>query len=320
MHIHRWDLDRTYLDTDIHSVRGLIRSAFETAAEKRNIPGSATLMRALASHDPGARLHVLSGSPTQMRRVLGEKLTMDGVKIERMILKDSLLNIRRGRLSAVREQVGYKLPMLLSERAGTAAAPVDSSVRETLYGDDSESDAVIYAAYSAAVAGRIGERDIVRILDAAGAYPDVVALAVESLRRIRLAPAVEDIFIHLDRGSPLDGFVQLPGVTPVFSWFQAAVVLWTRNRISIDGLVETARACSLEGKLAEAGLVGLVQDLARRRVVDVATLVRLVGHDALAPLRKPVLRSLVLLGEPPPPAPVRPTDFVAALSRPRPEG
>ena len=107
MHIFRWDLDRTYLDTDIHSGRGLIRTALEGAAQKRALPGSAALIRGLLRTDPSAKVFVLSGSPTQMREVLVRKLALDGVRFERLVLKDNLSNIRRGRLSAVRGQVAH---------------------------------------------------------------------------------------------------------------------------------------------------------------------------------------------------------------------
>ena len=84
MHVYRWDLDRTYLDTDIHSVRGLIRTALESASDKRTLPGAAALMRALTDADPSSRVFILSGSPTQMRDVLREKLTLDGVRFDRV--------------------------------------------------------------------------------------------------------------------------------------------------------------------------------------------------------------------------------------------
>ena len=87
MHVYRWDLDKTYLETDFHSVRGLIRSALEPAEAKRNVPGSAALLRALSSR-PGSRVIFLSGSPTQLREVLERKLELDGVRFDELHLKD----------------------------------------------------------------------------------------------------------------------------------------------------------------------------------------------------------------------------------------
>src|SRR6187551_2237479 len=139
MRVYRWDLDKTYLQTDIDSMRGLLRSAVEPARSKRAVPGAAALLRELARERPGwrPRVVILSGSPTQMRSVLEEKLRMDGVRFDEFILKDNLGNLKRGRLRAVRGQFGYKLPQLLAGRVGLGAA-----VRETLFGDDAEVDAL----------------------------------------------------------------------------------------------------------------------------------------------------------------------------------
>ena len=139
MHIYRWDLDRTYLDTEIDSVRGLLRTALESAGEKKVIPGADALLRSLIRHDPDAMVCILSGSPRQMRGVLREKLALDGIRVDKLTLKDNLGNIRRGRLRAVRDQLGYKLPSLLEARQG-----MDAQRTETLFGDDSEVDALVY--------------------------------------------------------------------------------------------------------------------------------------------------------------------------------
>jgi hypothetical protein len=311
VHIFRWDLDRTYLATDIHSVRGLIRTAFESAGDKRNIPGSAALMRAQRAGGPGARIHVLSGSPTQLRRVLEEKLALDGIAADRMVLKDNLGNLRRGRIAAMRGQVGYKLPALLAERA---ELPADS--RETLFGDDAEVDALIYAAYAAVVAGTLDESGLVRLLRAGEAYPDAIEVARAAVRRITRAPAVEAIFIHLDEQSPLARFADL-AVIPVFSWFQAAIVLWSRERITPDGLVDVARSCTAEGRLSEASLAGLLQDAVRRALVPAEVARRMLALDAFAGLRARGERVLDRLGAVPARAAASRIDWVGALARSR---
>ena len=77
MHTYRWDLDKTYLDTDIDSVSGLIRAAVESATSKRTVPGAGALMRALQRRKSPCRIVILSGSPEQMRPVIAEKLALD---------------------------------------------------------------------------------------------------------------------------------------------------------------------------------------------------------------------------------------------------
>jgi hypothetical protein len=305
VHVFRWDLDRTYLETEIHSVRGLVRAAFEGAADKRTVPGAAALLRGLLDADPSARVVILSGSPLQMRAVLEEKLRLDQVRWDHLVLKDNLGNLRRGRLKAVRGQVGYKLPHLLEDRATLSADD-----RETLFGDDSETDGLIYAAYAEAVAGRLDEQGLVEVLEAGGAYPDAITVARDALGRIARADAVDDIFIRIDRGVPLSAFRLLDRVTPVFSWFQAALVLAGRGRLAPAGLAEVART-----SVRDPGLVaGLAQDAVRRGLVDRAALEALARAPGLETIARGALRAVDHLGAPPAPPPRRErSDFLGFL-------
>lgn len=311
MHVFRWDLDRTYLDTDITSVRGMIRTAFEQAAQKQSIPGAPALLRGLVDHDPGCRVAIISGSPIQMRDVLEEKLALDGIRFDALVLKDNLGNLRRGRFRAIRGQLGYKLPHLLEQRGG-----LGKGVRETLFGDDTEVDALVYALYAEAIAGRVSEDDLARVMEAGGAYPDSIDAALRALRRIGHADAVEDIFIHADRGIPLKAY-RLMGerVIPVHSWFQAALVLWLRGRLGAAHVVEVARDCTNDDGMDEHALAALVQDLVRRRRIGPDAVRGLLDEaEGLASLGPIILQALDRLGPPPdaPPGRRRP-DFLAFL-------
>lgn len=311
MHVFRWDLDRTYLATEISSVRGLVRAALETADQKRNIPGAPALLRGLIEHDPSCRVAILSGSPPQMRQVLEEKLALDGVRFDHLVLKDSLSSLRRGRVRAVTGQMGYKLPKLLQMRVGLGQV-----VRETLFGDDSEVDALVYAVYAEAIAGRLPESEMARIMEAAGAYPEAVDEACRALRQVGRADAVEDAFILLERGNRALARFDLLGshIVPVYSWFQAAVMLWQRRRLTTVGLEGVARAVSDEGT-SEQGLAGLVQDLVRRGLVAESDVDRLLTEArGLGPVAGAVRRSLLRMGAAPvaPPRAARP-EYVAFL-------
>ena len=295
MHVYRWDLDKTYLDTDIHSVRGLIRSAFENASQKRNVPGAPALLRALIRFDPQARVTVVSGSPTQMRAVLSEKLALDGVRVDDLILKDNLGNLRRGRVRAVRNQIGYKLPALLRQRAAEGG-----TAKESLFGDDAEVDALIYALYADVVSGRISPLDLAHHMGRGGAYDDGITDAVASLEKITRTDSVEDIFIVLDRGTPPRTFERLgPRVVPVYAWLQAAIVLWRRGRLSAALAADVVQACADDGSLDERAIVSLVQDVARRGHIEADALAALLADPAWATLRGAIERSMKHLGTPP---------------------
>jgi len=300
MHIFRWDLDKTYLETDFGSVRSLIRTALEPASQKRNVPGSATLLRALVQCNSDCRVHILSGSPTQMRSVLEEKLALDGIRVDNFVLKDNLENIRKGRLRAVTEQMGYKLPVLLTQRQG-----LGTSVRETLFGDDAEVDAVIYGVYADVIAGRLDERAVSQIMSAAGAYDKSIRKARKAVRKLRGSDAVDDIFIHLKYRTPLNRFEGLgPQVIPIHSWFQAAILLWRRGRVDAKGVAATANACAIQQSLTETHLANLVQDLVRRGMLQPAEALELLqSNPRFEPLLKPTKESIKQLGEIVPQAP-----------------
>jgi hypothetical protein len=232
--IYRWDLDKTYLETDIDSVRGLLRSAVEPASAKRAVPGAPPLLKALGAERDGStpRIVFLSGSPTQMRRRLEEKLRLDGVRFDEFILKNNLRNLRKGRFRAIRGQFGYKLPRLLEGRIGHAP-----EVKESLFGDDAEVDALVYSIYADAISGRLSALELSRILEAEGAYPDHVVEALAALRQIQKTEAVDRIFIHLARGRSPEIFAPLGSrVIPVRTWFQAALVLFGSGEVGEAGL------------------------------------------------------------------------------------
>lgn len=290
MHVYRWDLDRTYLDTDIRSMRGMIRSALETASEKRNVPGADALLRALLAHDPTSRATILSGSPTQMREVLEQKLTLDGIRFQALDLKDNVGNLRRGRLRAVRGQVGYKLPRLLAHRVGEAP-----DTTESLFGDDAEADALIYAVYADAVAGRITPAELESVLRVGHAYDDQIAQVLDLLPKVDGQDAVEDIWILVDRRLPLHEFRRLgPKVHVVFSWFQAALALWARGRLSAADVPEVASGVGPEH--AQLRRIGLLQDAVRRGLITGEHLERLLDEapalDALLPRARSALAHL----------------------------
>ena len=140
--VYRWDLDKTYLRTEFDTVRDLVKTAFESAAQKRTVPGAAALLRELRATEPRG-IYIVSGSPEQLRRVLEAKLRLDGIRWDSLTLKPQLHALLRGRFRFLKDQVGYKLGSLLETRAELPA-----EVDEFMFGDDAEADAFIYSIYS----------------------------------------------------------------------------------------------------------------------------------------------------------------------------
>src|SRR5262245_49429253 len=98
--IAHWDLDKTYLRTDFDTLRDLVFTAIQRPDQKRTVPGAAALLRELGR--AGVAIHILSGSPEQLRSRLEEKLMLDGARWSSLTLKPNLENLLRLRFRALR--------------------------------------------------------------------------------------------------------------------------------------------------------------------------------------------------------------------------
>lgn len=270
--IYRWDLDKTYLRTDFDTFMSLLRTAFEDAEDKRTVPGAATLLRELRQSGQGrARICFISGSPRQMRKVLTEKLRLDGIEFDEFVLKPNLRNMLTGRFRALREQVGYKLPALLAGRAG-----VTDKTREVCFGDDAESDALIYSLYGDLLSRRVDRTVLEQVLRSAGTYEDDASRTISLFESLPHAEAVERIFIHLDRKSPPSKFDRYgTRLVPIYNYFQAALVLFEDERLEAAAVVRVAVEMVDRHAYSVDSLRNSLQDLLRRRRVSVATVNRL---------------------------------------------
>jgi hypothetical protein len=263
-HIARWDLDKTYLRTEFDSLRDLVKTALERPDQKRTNPGASTLLREMVR--AGIRVHILSGSPEQMRKNLEDKLRLDGITWDSFTLKPNLQNLLRLRFRAVRDQLGYKLPALLRARAALAdRGEAPATIREALFGDDAEADAYVYSLYADLLAGRIGEDVVMRVLQRGRVYEDVVAETVDAVRTIEHGDVVERILIHLERQTPPDDFRTYgPRVVPFYNYLQAAFVLQEDGRLGADGVLRVAVELVTEHRFDGEALARSYLDLARR--------------------------------------------------------
>jgi hypothetical protein len=261
-HIARWDLDKTYLRTEFDTVRDLVRTALERPDEKRTNPGASTLLREMVRS--GMSVHILSGSPEQMRRRLEDKLRLDGITWDSFTLKPNLQNVLRLRFRAVKDQLGYKLPALLQARA-TLGDDGDELRRETLFGDDAEADAFVYSLYADIVAGRVREDALLEVCERGRVYPDVVATILRYARLVEPAEVVERILIHLERQTPPGDFrVYGPRAVPFYNYLQAAFVVHEDGRLPAEAVLRVAVELVVQHRFDGDALARSYQDLARR--------------------------------------------------------
>jgi hypothetical protein len=276
-HTFRWDLDKTYLRTEFDSLRDLAKNAIQNAADKQAYPGATALLRAL--RQPGHRVCIVSGSPTQMRQVLAAKLALDGVEYDEFVLKNNLKNLLRGRFRSLRAQIPYKLPAMLQSRIGAPAKA------ETLFGDDAEADAIIYCLYADLLAGRVSASDLERVLVASRAYDDDAERILELARRVPKADAVQRMFIHLDRRSPTVGFGRFGArLVPVYNYFQAALVLYQDRVLSARQVIFVALEMLDSRQYELSHLATSVQDIIRRGRVTRETALQLASDASEAAL------------------------------------
>jgi hypothetical protein len=268
-HIARWDLDKTYLRTEFDTLRDLVRTALERPDEKRTNPGAATLLREMVR--AGVSVHILSGSPEQMRRRLEDKLRLDGIVWDSFTLKPNLQNMLRLRFRALKDQLGYKLPALLQARATLESpemsrASADFSLRkETLFGDDAEADAFVYSLYADVVGGRVTEDTLLEVCERGRVYPDVVAQTMRYARLVPQAEVVERILIHLERQtSPADFASYGSRAVPFYNYLQAAFVVHEDGRLGPDGVMRVGVELVVQHRFDGDALARSYLDLARR--------------------------------------------------------
>jgi hypothetical protein len=265
MFIARWDLDKTYLRTEFDSVGALIRTAFERPDQKRTVPGAAALMRQFA--DAGIAIHILSGSPEQLRSRLVAKLRLDGVQFASLTLKPNLQNILRLRFKALRGQLGYKLPALLQRRCELPSQRDGSGtlIGEALLGDDAEADALVYSLYADICQGLVSDERLMNILRAGGVYEDRISDTVRFASYVEPGAVVERILIHLDRQSSPADFDGFGGrVVPFYNYLQAAFVLHDDGQLPGAGVLAVARDLTTREHFDGGALARSYLDLARR--------------------------------------------------------
>lgn len=261
-HIARWDLDKTYLRTEFDTMRDLVKTALERADEKRTNPGAASLLREMRRAN--IAVHILSGSPEQMRRRLEDKLRLDGIAWDSFTLKPNLRNMLKLRFRAVKDQLGYKLPALITSRLGPRD-PSLANAKETLFGDDAEADAFVYSLYGDVMSGAVGPDELSIVCVKGRMYEDVTEELVQSVRRIVPSEVVERVLIHLERQTPPDDFrIYGSRVVPFYNYLQAAFVVFEDGRLPAEAVLRVALELCTEHRFDGQRLVRSYADLIRR--------------------------------------------------------
>lgn len=244
--IQRWDLDKTYLVSNTESLRGLLRIPFERARDKQALPGVAALIKQLrrtaAERGVTTSVNFVTASPPQIGRAIREKLFLDGIEIDEIRFKNQIQHLVRGRFDALREHIGFKLSeLLLSARGGRRDG------EELLFGDDWESDPLIYSLYADTIEERLLWPRLAALLDRAGvdagAYLETIRECTE-----RTGPRRRVAAICVLRARPRAAEDFAP-FGPRLFWFdnylESALILHALGCLDARGVVEVAAASDL---------------------------------------------------------------------------
>jgi len=261
----RWDLDKTYLRTQFESLRQMVKIPFEAGSDKVHLPGVPQLIRGLrrCAKERAERPYVffLSASPPQIGSAIRQKLEIDGVEYDGIVFKDQLRHLVRGRWRSLREHLGYKLGELLdSRRAGPAAR------REVLFGDDWESDPLIYSMYADILAGRLtadATDGLLRVLEVERGAIARVVRAVDALAQH--SEVVLRIYINLERRTPPGRFhVFGSRLVPAFNYLQTGASLHQLGLLDDTALRAVASALVADSGYNGDRLRNSLDDLVRR--------------------------------------------------------
>lgn len=258
------DIDKTYLETKFESLPQLIRVALEQPEEKITVRGASTVMNAARWGLPGsaqkkepAGLHFVSASPPQMREVLESKLEMDGLDWNSDTFKDQAYNVRKGRMSLLRQHTAYKSTAILEIMQTMAAGS-----RVWLIGDNAESDPYIYTGLALFQAGHLPASAYLEYLKIANVEDEILE-DIEALLQEKSPVTIAGTLIRKVPGAT---DIRLPPLTDhIFffeNFFEAALALIRQGIIPTHNLSPIARLFHNRHGFSREKIIGYLQGMA----------------------------------------------------------
>jgi hypothetical protein len=265
-----WDLDKTYLDTHFGSLKELWNTALEKAFQKRNVPGTASLVLAMKSAWEEERtrqafpIYFITASPPQMEDSIREKLEIDDILPLGCFYKDNLRNLRPKRLWRLTNQVGFKIQALLQLRT-----QLGENVRQILWGDDSESDAIIYSLYSDICARRWKEKDLLAILRDLHVVGEQTETILELQDSIPENDPVEKIYINLAIDTDPEYYLKFGRrMVPTYNSFQVALDLFQDKRLREEQVINVAQDMTMNYGYTTDMLENSLDNVVRRQILS----------------------------------------------------
>lgn len=264
-----WDLDKTYLDTAIETLSQLIVTIMERAFNKKNIPGTKSLLQALShswSQTHGQSrfpIYFITASPPQMEPRISEKFSIDGLKPFGCFYKDNLKNLTPKRFWRLTKQVGFKIQSLMQLRGR-----LNENVRQVFWGDDSESDAVIYNLYSDICSRRMGPQDLRQVLKYFLVTSEQIDKILTLQSQVPENDPVEKIYINLAVDTDPDYYLKFGRRTvPTYNSFQVALDLYQDKRLGLNEIYSVAQDMIFNYGFTPEELTRSFDELVRRKIL-----------------------------------------------------
>ncbi len=267
-----WDLDKTYLDTHFGSFKELWRTATEKASQKKNIPGTAELVTSLkmawterysadAVKAKNFPLFFITASPPQLEIKIAKKFEIDGIKPFGVFCKDNLPNLRPRRLWRLSKHVGFKLQALLQMRAYLAD---DASL--ILFGDDGETDSIIYSLFSDLCTRRLNSEQFRKILTEFAVLDEQIDQLLRLQELVPKNDPVKKVYINLAEDTDADYYLKFGRrCLPTYNSFQMAADLFQDEQLTAKHVTQVGIALQTRYDYTVEQLDWSFNDLIRRQ-------------------------------------------------------
>ncbi len=259
------DVDKTYLDTDFHSMKGLLRIPLEWGEDKHAMIGMTPLLKGLRIFEPGLTpLYFITASPLFLFKALSRKMLLDGVQYDGITFKDwQDLIVRRRKPRWLKMQLPYKLAALFHQRQH-----LPKRCTEILIGDDTEQDALAYSLYARRLSGELDDFNLENTLHQEGCPPETIADVLSAAKAVGYpGNCVKQIYIYLSMGTnPADYKIFGPVLTACQSPFQMAIHLWISGYLDKSVVLETAQ--EWKSSVSEPNLQSQFENMQSRGLIN----------------------------------------------------
>ena len=269
--LYIWDVDKTYLQTNFESLRGLVQIFFEYSIDKKSLPGAKELLLELRRGKELPPLFFISASPVGLKKVLEGKFLLDGIQHDGIILKDyRRLRKLLGKFR-IKNNFSYKLLCLLTHRL-----KMPSRSTEILFGDDFERDADVYTLYADILSRKLDEKELKARLKSEKLTKREQKKLSEAALKVQKGTSMSDvvrkIFIHLVRKKEAKAFDAYGDrLVATYTYAQTAALLFEMGKISKQGFRRVANAFELKYPKDAWSLKKSLQDLKDRSLISSQT-------------------------------------------------